>query len=139
MKCIRDLMMKKVVVVTAETPLVDAIKIMQEKKIGAIVVLDNLKLAGIFTERDLIAKFFMIIEQQNIKELKISDVMTKNLITVSPDQVYTDSLKYMQVKGIRHLPVVEEDSVIGVLSIRDLLEQVILDYQKNAPLEGGPH
>lgn len=135
MKCVRDLMMKDVVTVTTETAVVDSVKLMQQKKIGAIIVLADKKPVGIFTERDLVSKFLVIIDKQNINELKIKDVMTKNLITVSPDQAYSDSLKYMQVKGIRHLPVVENDCLVGVLSIRDLLEQVISDYKNHVHLQ----
>jgi len=135
MRTVRDLMMKNVITVPAATPVVEAVKTMQEKKIGALIVSEGEKPVGIFTERDLVGKFFVIIENPNINEIKLGDIMTKHLITVSPDQAYSDSLKYMEVKGIRHLPVVEEDRVVGILSVRDLLNQVISDYQHHVDLK----
>jgi CBS domain-containing protein len=135
MKSALDLMMKNVVAVTPETPVLDAIKVMQDAHIGAILVAAAGNLEGIFTERDLIKKFFDIVDSENMETIKMRDVMTRNLITVSPDQPYADCLKYMQVKSVRHLPVVENGRILGILSIRDLLEQVISDYKNHVELQ----
>lgn len=109
--------------VTPDTIVYDAIALMCEKNVSAVVVIKNENLAGIFTERDYARK--LILKGKASKETLISEVMTEDLITVSPDTSIDDCMKLMTNRFIRHLPVVEEDKLIGIISIGDVVKFII--------------
>ena len=104
-----------------------AIEIMCEKNIGGLVIVEAEKLVGIFTERDYARK--LILRGKSSKDTLIRELMTPNPITVRTDSSIEECMKIMIDKKIRHLPVVDADQLVGVISIGDLVRQII-DEQK---------
>lgn len=100
-----------------------AIELMCEKNIGGLVIVEAGKLVGIFTERDYARK--LILKGKSSKDTLISELMTPNPITVSPDNTVEDCMKIMTDKHIRHLPVLDKDQLVGVISIGDLVKMII--------------
>ncbi len=105
----------------------DAIKMLAEKSVGALIVMDNGKLVGIFSERDYTRKVALL--GKNSKEIYVKDIMTANVLVVSPETRTRECMAIMSGKNIRHLPVVDGDKVIGMLSIRDLMNDIIADHE----------
>ena len=103
----------------------DALKLMAEKDVGALVVLDNGKLAGILSERDYARK--VILHGKSSHDIPVSEIMTGKVITVHPRQTVEECMALMTEKRIRHLPVAEGERLIGVLSIGDLVKEVIAE------------
>lgn len=100
-----------------------AIELMCEKNIGGLVIVEEGKLVGIFTERDYARK--LILKGKSSKDTPIRELMTPNPITVSLASSIEDCMKIMTDKHIRHLPVVENEQLVGVISIGDLVKQII--------------
>ena len=98
----------------------DVARTMSEHKIGAIAVLDAGKLAGIFSERDIVTR--IVAEGRNPDETHVGSVMTKELIVASPSDDINEALQKMQECNCRHLPVVHRGNLVGMISIRDLLK-----------------
>ncbi len=96
---------------------------MSDAKIGAVVILVDGELKGIFTERDLLNR--VISAGKDPKAVKVSEVMTTNVCICDADDSYEKCLAQMKQIGCRHMPIVEEDKLIGILSIRDLLRHQI--------------
>lgn len=94
-------------------------RFMVEHNVGAVPVLDGHELAGIFSERDIMKR--VMVEGRDPAQTKVSDVMTRNPLTVSPDEKLDHCLKVMKQHGFRHLPVVSGNKLEGFLSLRDLL------------------
>lgn len=114
--------------VQPDTNVFDALLIMAEKHIGALVVLDEGNhLAGIFSERDYARE--VALKGKTSKNTKVSEVMSTTVITVTPEQLTDECMELMSGKRIRHLPVVENGRVIGILSIGDLVKETIA-YQQ---------
>ena len=101
----------------------DAIWLMDQKRSGALVVLSGGKLAGIISERDYARK--VILRGRSSKEITVREIMTSEVITVSPDESVETCLRVMTNRRIRHLPVVENGALKGLLSIGDLVRSVI--------------
>lgn len=100
-----------------------AIERMCEKNIGGLLIVHEGKLEGIFTERDYARK--LILKGKSSKTTPICDLMTKNPITVTPENSIEDCMNLMTGKFIRHLPVVEGDKLVGLISIGDVVKQII--------------
>jgi CBS domain-containing protein len=100
-----------------------AIELMCEKNIGGLLIMENEKLVGIFTERDYARK--LILKGKSSKDTPIRDLMTSNLITVTPDTSVDDCMRVMTGRKIRHLPVLENDQLVGIVSIGDVVRFVI--------------
>ncbi|MEJ2634824.1 MAG: CBS domain-containing protein [Calditrichia bacterium] len=100
-------------------------ELMSEKGIGAVPVLDGTNLVGIFTERDLLRR--IIAEKRNPAKTTVEEVMTPELIIASPDFDVQDCVALMRKYNIRHLPVVKETDLAGIISLRDLLNMEIED------------
>jgi CBS domain-containing protein len=98
----------------------DVARKMSERNIGAIAVLDSGKLVGIFSERDLMTR--VVAPGLNPDDTPVSNVMTKALVAAHPEEAIDSALQKMQSLGCRHLPVVDEGNLIGMLSLRDLLK-----------------
>ena len=109
--------------VTPEHMVIDALALMSEKNIGAVVVMDNEKLVGIFSERDYARKG--IIQGRKAKSTPVSEVMTSKLFTVTPDMDIEDCMTLFSEKRIRHLPVMQGEALLGVLSIGDIVTAII--------------
>lgn len=119
---------KEVISIAPNRPVFDALVILAEYKIGALVVLDEGKLAGIFSERDYARE--VILKGRSSKTTQISEVMTNKVLFGKPDDTVEQAMSIMSEKRIRHFPVVENDKVVGMLSIGDLVKETIA-YQKD--------
>lgn len=102
---------------------IDALNLMSEKGIGAVMVMEDDRLIGIFSERDYARKG--IIAGRKAKSTPVTEVMTPNVFTVSPDMDIEDCMNLFSEKRIRHLPVVDNQQVIGMLSIGDIVTAII--------------
>ena len=105
----------------------NALEIMVEKNVSSLVVVEDEKLIGIFTERDYARK--VILKGKSSKETSVGEIMTENVITVTPDSTIDECMQLMTGKFIRHLPVVENDKLVGLVSIGDVVKHII-DEQK---------
>ena len=127
---VRDLLRLKgdaVWSVTPAIPVLDALHELSDKDIGALVVLEDEKLVGIFSERDVVRK---IAEEDEFSlELPVSSYMTPDVITISPTQYIEDCMTLMTEQRIRHLPVVEDDRMIGMISIGDVVKAIITSQE----------
>jgi CBS domain-containing protein len=100
-----------------------ALSVMSEKNVGALVVMENEKLVGIFSERDYARK--MILYGNGSPSIKVSDLMTSHVIHATLDQTLAECRAIMSEKNFRHIPVVQGDKVVGVISSTDLIRDSI--------------
>jgi CBS domain-containing protein len=114
--------------VSAESCVYDAIEIMADKHVGALMVVSDGKLVGVVSERDYARK--VILQGKASKETQVKEIMTSPAIFVTPDQTVEDSMRIMTDKHIRHLPVVEDGILLGVVSIGDLVKWMISAQQQ---------
>ena len=112
---------KDVVSIDAGSSVEDAIRVMNSRKISAMMVTDHSKSVGIFTERDVV-KCYLKNEGKAFKDIMLKDIMTTDLIVAQMDDDLNDIMSVMVEKNIRHLPVVDGGIVIGMLSIRDVIQ-----------------
>lgn len=126
-KTVADVLKSKpisnVYTVTPDSSLFAAMKLMAEKGIGALVVLDGERLAGIVSERDYVRK--VAVQERSPVNMKVSDIMTDKVITVAPSEDARHCMELMTDGRLRHLPVVEDGSLVGLLSIGDLVKDII--------------
>lgn len=113
--------------ITPGTTVYHALEIMLEKNVSALVVLENEELKGIFTERDYARK--VILKGKASRDTLIGEIMSADVITVSPRSSIDDCMRLMTGKFIRHLPVMEDGKLVGIVSIGDLVKYII-DEQK---------
>jgi CBS domain-containing protein len=119
---IADVMSLKVVSVRPDERVQVAIARMLEENVGSVAVTEGTELVGIFTERDVLR---LAGEGAGLGELRVGDVMTRTLVTVSPDDDTLAAARLMGERRIRHLPVVQGDNVLGILGIRDVLRTLV--------------
>jgi CBS domain-containing protein len=100
-----------------------ALEVMEEHNIGAVVVLDEENLVGILTERDYARKVILL--DRLSKSTKVSSIMTSELHTVVPDTTVVDCMGIMTDRKVRHLPVIDEGDLVGVISIGDVVKAII--------------
>ena len=105
-----------------------AIELMSEKQIGCLVVLSGGQLAGIVSERDYARK--VILRGRSSQQTRVREIMTSPVLFVTPEKTVADSMRLMTNRRVRHLPVLEGDNVIGMLSIGDLVNWVITSQQQ---------
>ena len=130
MKTVQDLLDDKGYAMFALAPkdtVYEAIELMAERGVGALLVLDGRKLVGILSERDYARK--VILQGRRSQDTPVSDIMTTKVICVSRDRTIEECMALMTDKRIRHLPVVEDDEVIGIISIGDVVRAVIREKQ----------
>ncbi len=131
MKLIKHLLDRKgrqIISIKPEDSVLDAIRLMAEKGIGSLVVMEDQELLGIMSERDYARK--VIIKGRSSERTAVSEIMTVNVFTTSSSETVNDCMSVMTEKKIRHLPVVEDNAVIGMISIGDLVEAIISDQQE---------
>ncbi|MBW8055524.1 MAG: CBS domain-containing protein [Nitrospira sp.] len=113
--------------VTPDTPVYDALKLMAEKNVGALLVLDGDKLAGILSERDYARK--VILKGKASKNTPAREIMSENVVCVTPEQSVAECMALMTDKHIRHLPVIEDGKLVGVISIGDVVKAIISEQK----------
>lgn len=119
---------KEVISIAPNRPVFDALVILAEYKIGALVVLDGEKLVGIFSERDYARE--VILKGKSSKSTMISEVMTDKVLSANPSEFVDIAMTLMSEKRIRHLPVVDHNTVVGMLSMGDLVKEIIANQQE---------
>ena len=123
---IRQLLDKKgyhIYSISPDSMVFDAIKLMTEVKVGALLVIANKKLVGILSERDYTRK--VILQNRSSRDTPVRDIMTEKVMCVSPEQSMEDCMVIMSAHHIRHIPVMENDIPIGVLSVMDVMKNII--------------
>ena len=126
MATVRDMIRKKgyeVFTITPASTVFEALNLMAEHNIGALLVRTGDEINAIVSERDCIRK--VDLQGRSSKETKVSEIMTKDVITVNCDQPLEDCMSLMQDKGIRHLPVYDHEELMGFVSVRDMLREMI--------------
>ena len=119
---------KEVISIAPNRPVFDALVILAEYKIGALAVLDGDQLVGIFSERDYARE--VILKGRSSKTTHVNEVMTAKVITGNPDDLIEAAMGMMAEKHIRHLPIVDSDALLGMLSIGDLVKETITFQQR---------
>lgn len=109
-----------------DSRVIEALKLMAEKDVGALVVMDGGRLAGIISERDYARK--VILHGKSSHDITVREIMT-TVVTVQPGQTVEDCMALMTAKRTRHLPVMEDERLIGILSIGDLVKEVITEQE----------
>ena len=105
----------------------DALKLLSEKDVGALPVVDGDKLVGIMSERDYARK--VILQGKSSLNTPVKEIMTEKVITVHPEQSMSECMELMTVKRVRHLPVVNGDKLVGIISIGDVLKEIISEQE----------
>ena len=126
MATVRDMIRKKgsaVFTIAPEATVFEALEMMAKHNIGALLVMTEGEIKGIVSERDCIRKVDVM--GKNAKDTRVSEIMTSNVITVDANQPLEECMSLMIDKNIRHLPVCEGKELLGVLSVRDVLKEVI--------------
>lgn len=119
---------RQVFSVTATSSVFDALQLMMEKNISALLIMEDEKLLGIFTERDYARK--VVLQGKSSKETQISEIMTADLLTLSTGSSIDQCMEMMTDKKIRHLPVLENNYVVGMISIGDVVKFIIEDQKQ---------
>lgn len=131
MKTVRQLLQAKgtaIFSIDPEASVFDALKLMAEKGVGALLVVSGGRLAGILSERDYARK--VILHGKSSHDIPVREIMSDKVVTVQPDQTVEDCMALMTNKRIRHLPVMEGERLVGLLSIGDLVKEVIAEQQQ---------
>jgi CBS domain-containing protein len=110
-----------------QTTVFDAVKLMSEKGVGALLVMENKKMVGIITERDYARK--VILAGKSSRQTPVKDVMTKRVLWVAPERTVEECMALMTDERVRHLPVVDNTRVVGMVSIGDLVKAIIAEQQ----------
>jgi CBS domain-containing protein len=118
---------RQIVSVTPDTTVLEAIRIMVEKDIGALLVMEGEQLQGIFTERDYMKK--IILQGLSSKDTPVKAVMTEKIAYITPEATLEEGLAVMGEKSCRHLPVFQDKKLVGLISIGDLAKRMIKDQQ----------
>lgn len=130
MRTVRQLLEAKapeVFAIGPDAPVIDAIRLMAEKRIGALLVMHAGKLAGILSERDYARK--IVLQGRSSRDTPVRDIMTAEVVTIGLANTADHCMQLMTDRRLRHLPVVEGGNVLGVVSIGDLVKAVIEDQQ----------
>lgn len=119
---------RQIITVDPESSVLDAIKLMADKKVGALIVIQDGKLGGIVTERDYARK--VIIKGRSSESTRVDEIMTADVLTTTSEQTVDHCMGMMSEGRFRHLPVVEDDDVVGIISIGDLVQAIIADQKE---------
>ena len=131
MKLVKHLLDAKgrhIISIGPDASVFDAIKLMADRTVGSLVVMKDDELVGIVTERDYARK--VIIKGRASDSTTVAEIMTPDVLTTSSAQTVNECMEMMTERRIRHLPVVEDNRVIGMISIGDLVEAIISDQQE---------
>jgi CBS domain-containing protein len=106
----------------------EALRLLAEYGVGAMAVMDQGKLVGLVSERDYTRK--VALQGKNSKETTVADIMTRDVVTVTPKSTTSVCMALMSQKKIRHLPVLDGTEVVGMISIRDIMDDIIADQEQ---------
>ncbi len=120
----------EVVSVGPESTVLDAVQLMNDRRIGSVIVLERKKLVGIFTERDVLRR--VVAERADPAKALVGDVMTSDLVTVDPNTEVQQAMALINERKLRHLPVVENGELVGVLSSGDINRHVTQLFKAEA-------
>ena len=130
MSNVREILLEKgnaVWTISPDRSVFDALQLMADKNIGALIVTDQEKVIGIFSERDYARK--IILKGKASKETSVSEIMTPVVVYVTLKETVEDCMNLMTDKRIRHLPVIEEEKLVGLISIGDVVKAIISDRE----------
>jgi CBS domain-containing protein len=122
-KKLLDFKGRDIISIDPDRTVYEAIEILAARQIGALLVIENGKLVGLISERDYARK--VILEGKSSKDTRIRDVMTRELICIKPEMTVDESMALMTEKRVRHLPVMANDELIGIITIGDAVRQII--------------
>jgi len=105
----------------------EALQLLAEYEVGALMVMDQGKLVGVLSERDYTRK--IALQGRNSKETRVRDIMTRDVLYVTPSTGTREAMALMSEKKIRHLPVLDGSTVVGMISIRDIMDDIIADHE----------
>ena len=105
-----------------------AAQIMADRNIGFLVVLDNEAIVGVLSERDCVRR--VVLAGKSPQATQVADIMVRNVVTTNLEGTFGDCMRLMHAHGIRHLPVLDNDKVVGVISVRDLLREAVEHHVK---------
>ena len=132
MKTVRNLLKEKgsqVWSASPKTPVFEALRLMADKDIGALIVIEGEQIAGIFTERDYARK--IVLKGKASRNTPIAEIMTASVVTVGPKQSALECMALMARERIRYLPVVENNQIAGIISIGDVLNAIIAEQEES--------
>lgn len=130
MACVQDILATKGQLVHSLSPdamVLDALELMARENIGAVPIVDNNRLAGIFTERLYARNVFL--KGRASPKTSLADVMARDVVAITPQTSIDECMALMSDKRIRHLPVMAENKIVGIISIGDLMEKIIRDRE----------
>ncbi len=105
----------------------EALQLLAQYEVGALMVMDGGRLVGVISERDYTRK--IALQGRNSKETRVADIMTSQVLTVRPSTGTRECMALMSERKIRHLPVLDGSTVLGMISIRDILDDIIADHE----------
>jgi CBS domain-containing protein len=111
-----------------DAKVIEALQLMARKDIGALLVMDGGRVVGIMSERDYARK--VILQGKSSQDIAVRDIMTSGVVTVDPSKTIEDCMSLMTQRRIRHLPVCEGDKLVGLVSIGDLVKEVIAEQEQ---------
>jgi CBS domain-containing protein len=132
MKTVKQILQSKtrgigILSISPDATVYDALKLMAEKEVGALLVIEADKVVGIISERDYARKVILL--GKSSKEIHVSDIMTSKIVYVNTTQTVDECMALMTDKRVRHLPVYEGDRLVGVVSIGDLVKEAISERE----------
>ena len=128
MKTVTQLLRTKgqqVLSVAPDIPVFEALEVMADKNVGALLVVEGERLVGVFSERDYARK--VILKGKSSKDTPVREIMSSHVLYVRPEQTIEDCMALMTDKRVRHLPVMEDERVVGVISIGDVVKEIIAE------------
>ena len=130
MKTVRqllDIKGREVITVSPESSVLEALRLMAQREIGAVLVMDGARLIGVMTERDYARK--VILKGKSSQETRVREIMTERVVYARLEQTVAECMALMTDKRVRHLPVLEGNRLVGVLSIGDLVKETISEQE----------